>query len=207
MGLLVFYKIGLEDFPTEIEFSQNGGSDAVAVQISDSCLVEIIGGGVFTSYCFDQATGEATAYVETFGGTPPYTVTYNGPTTMGTINVSNEGEQMAIPGLPAGIYTFEARDANNILIGQDTLDITGDSGAIVIGLDAEPPICPGGNEGFVEIATTSGGVGPYSYRWNTGAIQVTSLYDLPDGNYSVTVTDSKGCSATETVSFVTPPFF
>ncbi len=48
-------------------------------------------------------------------------------------------------------------------------------------------------DGIVE-AMVMGGTGPYTYEWNTG--QTVPIVDmLPPGTYTVTVTDSNGCTA------------
>ena len=51
------------------------------------------------------------------------------------------------------------------------------------------------------VANASGGVGPYTYLWSTGATTET-IYDLPAGTYSVTVTDFNGDPATDTVDLI-----
>lgn len=51
-----------------------------------------------------------------------------------------------------------------------------------------------GNPASVSAAA-NGAYGPFSYEWSTGD-QTESLSDLPDGLYSVTVTNSKGCTST-----------
>jgi hypothetical protein len=53
-------------------------------------------------------------------------------------------------------------------------------------------------------ATPSGGTSPYTYSWNTGDTTAT-INNVPAGNYTVTVTDSVGCSATQIVSITQPP--
>jgi hypothetical protein len=45
--------------------------------------------------------------------------------------------------------------------------------------------------------TASGGTPSYSYSWNTTPVQTTqNASGLPSGNYTVTVTDANGCTAT-----------
>jgi hypothetical protein len=61
---------------------------------------------------------------------------------------------------------------------------------------------PGGIDGEIDI-TVSGGIAPYLYQWSNASI-VEDPTDLPSGQYSVTVTDSIGCSATESF-FVSQP--
>lgn len=57
-----------------------------------------------------------------------------------------------------------------------------------------------GNDGTA-TGTPNGGVGPYSYSWNTTPVQsAQTATGLAAGNYDVTVTDATGCSVTETVT-------
>ena len=50
-------------------------------------------------------------------------------------------------------------------------------------------------------AAPSGGATPYTYSWNTSPVQTTATAtNLPAGNYTVTVTDNAGCTATQSVT-------
>jgi hypothetical protein len=52
-------------------------------------------------------------------------------------------------------------------------------------------------------ATPAGGTQPYNYSWNTGA-KTASIQNVPPGNYSVVVTDSRGCTITKTIRTTAP---
>ncbi|MBL7891850.1 MAG: adhesin, partial [Bacteroidia bacterium] len=54
--------------------------------------------------------------------------------------------------------------------------------------------------------TGGSGTSPYAYIWSNGQTTSTST-GLTSGNYSVTITDSKGCTATSTTSLASPPPF
>lgn len=56
--------------------------------------------------------------------------------------------------------------------------------------------CNGLSDGTA-FAAAAGGTSPYTYLWSNGSTS-SVLSGLPEGNYSVTVTDSNGCSATAT---------
>ena len=64
--------------------------------------------------------------------------------------------------------------------------------------------CAGESNGTAECLA-KGGTAPYSYRWNDANGQVTAkIVNLPKGNYTVTITDSRQCSGTQTV-FIKEP--
>ncbi len=62
--------------------------------------------------------------------------------------------------------------------------------------------CHGGATGSA-VVTASGGATPYAYAWSNGAATAT-ITGLIAGDYSVTVTDSEGCTATQSVSITQP---
>ncbi|MCG2612497.1 SprB repeat-containing protein, partial [Flavobacterium sp. SM15] len=66
--------------------------------------------------------------------------------------------------------------------------------------------CSGGSNGSINI-TPTGGASPYTYLW-TGTGVIASVEDqsgLSAGNYSVTVTDNKGCTFTLSGIQITQP--
>ena len=66
------------------------------------------------------------------------------------------------------------------------------------------PLCHGSSDGSASAAV-AGGTAPYSYSWNTTPTQTTSTaYDLTAGTYMVTITDSHGCSDSESIILTEP---
>jgi uncharacterized protein (TIGR02145 family) len=55
--------------------------------------------------------------------------------------------------------------------------------------------CKGGNDGQI-MASATGGTEPYQYSW-TGNITTQNLSNVIAGNYTLIVTDSKGCNASK----------
>ena len=101
----------------------------------------------------------------------------------------------------AGRDTFYHQGKYEIVLPQ--ANTHGCDSIVVLHLKVLPPIelldtllihDDGTHQGAISIAVT-GGYPPYTYRWNTGDT-IAFIRQLAAGSYSVTVTDSKGCSAT-----------
>jgi outer membrane protein OmpA-like peptidoglycan-associated protein len=59
-----------------------------------------------------------------------------------------------------------------------------------------------GNDGGITLKV-KGGKGPFTYKWSNGSID-SNLYNIPSGNYDITVSDASGQSKTLTI-FITEP--
>jgi len=150
----------------------------------------VVTGTVTNALCFGATTGAVDITVN--GGSPAYTFAWsNGDVTEDLSNVS------------AGTYTVTVTDANGC---STTAMFTITEGTeIIAGIGTYNPVCSGGNSGGL-TAIVSGGVGPYTYQWSTTPVQTSlSANNLIAGTYFVTVTDSKGCTVTNTATLTDPP--
>jgi hypothetical protein len=68
---------------------------------------------------------------------------------------------------------------------------------LTVDIDADDPVC--GEPNGSATAVPSQGTQPISYQWNTGSDEET-ITELSNGDYSVTVTDGEGCTATASVT-------
>jgi gliding motility-associated-like protein len=118
------------------------------------------------------------------GGTAPYTYLW-----------SNGQVTQDISALTAGIYSVTVTDANGCTKNV-SFTITQPAIITVPGTTVDVS-CNGGSNGSVDI-TPSGGTPAYTYLWSNGAV-TQDIAGLTAGIYSVTLTDSKGC--TKNVSF------
>lgn len=85
----------------------------------------------------------------------------------------------------------------------DTTDVTVEVNPLpTITLVSEMTGC-NNNNGSI-ISTTASGTAPYSYAWSNGQTGADAI-GLGTGNYSVTVTDSKGCTATSSADVLMYP--
>ena len=119
----------------------------------------------------------------------PYSITWNTGDT--TAMISNAA---------VGTYSAIVRDANGCVGVFETVVDTLSPIAIVS--TVAPVACNADNTGNIETVVT-GGHGSFTYTWNTGAT-TEAIYNLTAGTYAVTVTDSKGCTASETFTVAQP---
>ncbi len=121
------------------------------------------------------------------GGTAPYVFSTDGITF-----TANGG---SFTGLAAGTYTLVVRDANGCTatLNPVTLSAPAVLQATATATDAG---CNGTTTGSVTVSAT-GGTAPYGYSINGGAPQASNvLAGLASGNYTILVTDGKGCTVT-----------
>jgi len=60
------------------------------------------------------------------------------------------------------------------------------------------------NEDSSLVATSTGGLAPFTYSWSSGETQAT-IVAMTDGNYVVTITDANGCTSTDDFQYLLDP--
>jgi gliding motility-associated-like protein len=109
----------------------------------------------------------------------------------------------AISNLCAGPYDINVIDANGCTATDSY--VLSEPASITFQLDSTNINCFGVCSGAASISLEAGGnAPPYFYSWSTGDTIVTSLSNLCAGPYSATVSDSVGCSTTQTVNITVP---
>ncbi|SHH29531.1 SprB repeat-containing protein, partial [Flavobacterium granuli] len=171
-----------------------GCSDTEQITITEpqDALVATIG-SVANVNCKGGATGSATASAT--GGTPAYTYSWN----------TNPVQNTAVAsGLAAGTYTVTVTDSKGCS-DTEQITITEPQDALVAAIGSVTNVnCKGGATGSANASAT-GGTATYTYSWNTNPVQNTAVASgLAAGTYTVTVTDSKGCSDTEQITITEP---
>ncbi|MBF9140923.1 T9SS type A sorting domain-containing protein [Hymenobacter properus] len=137
--------------------------------------------------CYNGTNGTITLTVT--GGTAPYTYLWNGGATS-----QNRS------GLAAGTYNVTVTDANGCTA---TASATIGQPALLTATAAKTDVsCYNGTNGTITL-TVTGGTAPYTYLWNGGATS-QNRSGLATGTYNVTVTDSKGCTATASATIGQP---
>ncbi len=122
------------------------------------------------------ANGKAS--VQVYGGIPPYRYSWTDGQTTKTASK-----------LAAGNYTITLTDNNNCAKSKSVVVI--DTSDFMLSFEKTNVGCPGGNNGM-DMVKISGGTAPFVYSWSSGHTDALAT-SLTAGNYTVTVTDSKGC--------------
>lgn len=135
---------------------------------------------------------DGAVYITITGGVAPY-----------TYNWSNNTTNQDLTGLAAGTYMGTVTDDNGCTLTSPPIPIT-EPAAIVVTVDSMlTNICAGDMSGRIYITASSGNT-PYTYMWSDNST-LEDAVGLAGGNYTVTVVDANGCSATPTTATLTDP--
>ncbi len=168
----------------------NGCTVAGTINVTQPPLLTI-NASAQNAVCNGTPTGAAQAIA--VGGTAPYDYQWDAATGNATTPLASN--------LAAGTYSVTVTDdhgceANtSATVGQPTVV----SLAITASTD---PNCFGTPTGSI-TATGNGGTGSLSYSWSTGANSAMAS-NLLAGDYSVTVTDGSGCTASQSATLTDP---
>lgn len=136
-----------------------------------------IGGTQTSPSCPGNCDGSISLSVT--GGTAPYSYLW-----------SNGATSASITGLCADTFTVVVTDAAGATKSQTR--IIRNPYAVKSNFNIVNASCNGACDGSL-TSLPYGGTGPYTYQWNNGATSA-QITGLCAGTYSVTVTDSKGCT-------------
>jgi len=140
--------------------------------------------GVVNVSCYNYNDGSATMLVT--GGTSPYSYSWNDPASQVSSNAI---------GLPAGTFICQVTDDNGCRVTDSV--IINQPPAFLINLNSITNVrCYGDNDGAISI-TAIGGSPSYTYSWIPATVGTgPTINNLVGGSYTLTVTDSRGCSRT-----------
>ncbi len=165
-------------------------------QLVIASLLSTSADGSYNISC-NGATGSVDVTV-TGGGAGSYSYVWS--TTDGSGIAAGQQDQNS---LTAGTYHLIVTDYNGCITSKD-ITLT-QPPALITDMIPTHITCQvsGFNNGSINL-NVSGGIGPYSYNWSTGAT-VQDISGLTEGKYFVTVTDANGCLKTDSVVINLPP--
>jgi len=140
--------------------------------------------------CYGSTTGSILANVS--GGTTPYTYAWN------TLPVQTSA---TATGLGAGAYQLTVTDATGCLAAANS--VVSQPTQVTNIMNHTNVSTVGGTDGTA-TANTAGGTPGYTYSWSTGAT-TSSISNLSQGTYYVTITDNNSCSMLDSVAIAQPP--
>jgi PKD repeat protein len=186
---------------TSIVINLGAGTYCVTVTDDNSCVetgcvsvVNQASGSITLSSTNVLCNGacNGTASVAVAGGNPPFTYLWSDPLNQITPTATN---------LCPGLYTVSVTDDLGCLV-KDTISIYQPS-ILTNTISSNNPLCNGGCNGSVSVSAFGGTAG-YSYLWNNGQTNSTAT-NLCSGSFTVTITDSNGCTLTANSTLTDPP--
>lgn len=166
--------------PVFMPFNQQTGGVHVGTSASNA------GDLRFGKVCAIEGACNATnsLNVPVFGGTPPYHYAWSGP---GNFSADSNFIDQIVP----GTYVLTVQDAEGRSIQGSFLVKNGGSDLNIRSLAITPAFCYEKN-GAIAFEV-EGGVKPYQFKWSTGKTQAPPYQNLAPGNYTVTISDTRGC--------------
>ena len=175
-------------------------SSAIICKLVDTLKIEqtIQITAVFTlkNMCSENDSADVMTYI--YGGTPPYSTLWvqTGDTARNTTNIA--------PSLTP--YTFNIIDENGCQRNQWITINTVQS--MESYMSAEGVICKDDNSGNVRVFIENG-TSPYTFRWGNDIVEIdedaSQINNLSPGTYSVEITDTMGCTISDSIEIQSNP--
>jgi len=192
---------GINFGPDSVFSGLSAGIYPIIIEGTDTCISAIshtltepdlltIGFRSADLNCYGDSSGYAVSIAS--GGTPDYS--YNWAPGGAAID--------SIAGLTPGTYVVILTDSNGC-ITTDSLMLS-EPTVLTAALDSTNETSSGANDGTASVFA-SGGTQPYSYLWNPGGATIDSVINLAPRLYTVTVTDSNGCTYTDSTTVGASP--
>jgi gliding motility-associated-like protein len=172
------------------------GTYSITVKDASGCssivVVSVNGGNgpiaSATTTAASCGSADGTIVVSATGGTAPYQYSKDGL----SFQAGN-----AFGSLTAGTYTISVKDAGGCTVTA-TVTVPGNAGP-QLSIATSPASCGLSNGNIVVTATA--GTAPYQYAINGGNFQSANNFNaLSPGNYTLSVKDATGCTATGTIT-------
>jgi len=171
-------------------FDVNGCTATTTVTINEPTELTSQIDNIQATQCYGDCNGSATVTV--LGGTPPYTYNWSSGTPDLPTNIS----------LCAGTHFVTVTDANGCSSTAVAM-VPEPSELVITQIDKTDLTCNGSNDGSITVHIT-GGVGTWYYSIPNVTDTISQFNNLAAGNYTITVTDSRGCTKSDSVTISEP---
>ncbi len=186
--------VGLSSGVYGVEITENstgckGYADGLIEEPTSLLTASIVPGSIRGTTCFGGNNGAVN--IQTQGGTPFFNPPFY------TFTWSPQGVPL-IPNpqnLEALTYSVTVRDTNNCSVTVPNIQIPGPTQPMSFDIATRNKACGVEPTGKICVVNVQNATAPYTYAWS-GTTQTDSCATmLLSGNYDVTVTDNKGCTA------------
>ena len=154
-----------------------------SMEVRESLPFEVVAQQLSAVSCHGGANGSVRVTAD--GGASPYFYMW-----------SNGSQTATVNNLSAAVYEVTTSDSEGCTAVASVV-VTQPS-ALVATVTATAQTLVGVNNGSA-TANPSGGIAPYTILWSNGGVTPTIL-NLAPGSYTVTITDSKGCTKSNTAN-------
>ena len=143
--------------------------------------------------CFGGSTGGVN--ITPLGGTPPYSYVWTNSLGNTVSNIED------LSNVSAGTYAVQITDNNGCTLS-NSYQVTQPNQMLNNSAVLSNVACYSGSNGSIDLQAW-GGTAPYTYLWTTGSSN-QDITGLTVGNYSVTITDNKGCVKSSNYTITQP---
>ncbi len=171
-----------------VTISGSGSSCVYTEQVSVTSTPKFTISASTTGSTCGQLNGDAIITVGTGYTAPLDYILSNGDTL-----IDSPLSSVTYTDLAAGSYTISVTDADGCVVSTGFSITTG--GNLITGIVTTN--CTGANDGTAQVQIYDGAP-PFTYNWSNGATGST-LTNLGEGNYTVTIVDGSGCTQTQNV--------
>ena len=190
--------------PTSIDFYHESGAEVPV--LTEDCIVNVVPNGfeVHWQGCGSPDDTNPSGLMEIFvsGGIGPYTVEWEKGASSDSQILADDGSVVFTP-LMSGNYTVTVTDNTGSVV-QISVSLPIIGGPQIDIVNVNDPSCPGENNGSIEIGFTDVLI-PWTISWSNGYFNTTTISNLSEGVYQVTLTDKNGCTDQELFSLNADP--
>ncbi|WP_372935527.1 T9SS type B sorting domain-containing protein [Seonamhaeicola sp.] len=157
--------------------------------------------------CTASSDAEITGTIS--GGYPPYTYEVSDDGGVTFTSLGSTGTPFTYTALNDGMYQFRITDAQGCTALSTVTTVNPISYPDITSVvETQSILCNGGSDAAIQVnIDTSVGTPPFTinvYNNTTGTDYGTQTTSLPAGDYTVTLTDAKSCTDTETITISEP---
>ena len=180
-----------------------GGTDTETISYNYQTSSQINQSTIQNILCYGTSTGTLDVLSPN-----PNTINYS-YNWVNALTGTSVGTGNTVSNLPAGIYVLESEYSDNLNFGQlyagctsrDTVVLTEINEMNITSLITDVD-CYDNNTGSISLSppngNITGGTSPYNLQWNPGGMGTSTINNLTEGTYTLSVTDANSCVKIDT---------